>query len=93
MIDTLTVKLRSKEIDSLTISNMTSAILSLRDTFAIASNIPIFKINKSQIRIIDNDSLPVNFTTHLTSSKKELKLHFYKEYDQKYRLQFLPNAI
>jgi len=93
LIDTLTVKLRSKEIDSLTINNMTSAILSLRDTFAVASNIPIYKINKSLIQIIDKDSLPVNFTTHLTSSKKVLKLDFYKEYDQKYQLQFLPSAF
>jgi len=93
LIDTLTVKLRSKEIDSLTINNMTSAILSLRDTFSIATNIPVQNINKSQIRIIDNDSLPVSFTTHLTSSKKRLKLEFYKEHDQKYQLQFLPNAL
>ncbi len=93
LIDTLTVKLRSKEIDSLMINNMTSGILSLRDTFSIATNIPIHTINKSQIRIIDNDSLPVNFTTHITSSKKRLKLDFHKEYNQKYQLQFLPNAI
>ncbi|PCI09558.1 MAG: hypothetical protein COB73_05195 [Flavobacteriaceae bacterium] len=93
LIDTLTVKLRSKEIDSLMVNNMTNAILSLRDTFAIASNIPIEKINKSQIKILDKDSLPVNFTTHLASSKKVLKLDFYKEYNQKYQLQFLPNAL
>jgi len=92
-IDTLTVKLRSKEIDSLSISNITNATLNLRDTFAIASNIPMIAINKSHIKIIDKDSLPVNFTTHLDNSKKILKLEFYREFDQKYQFHFSPNAI
>jgi len=92
-IDTLKVKLRSKEIDSLSINNITKAILNFRDTFAIASNIPMETINKSHIRIIDKDSLPVNFTTHLDSSKKILKLDFYKDFNQNYQFEFLPNAI
>ncbi len=92
-IDTLTVKLRSKEIDSLLITPNVSGVLSLRDTFSISSNIPIQRINKNMIKILDKDSLPVLFTTSLGSSKKRLKLNFEKKYNMKYQFEFLPNSI
>ena len=57
IIDTVSVKLRSKEIDSLIVSNAIGSNLSLRDTFAIATTIPIQKIDKSKISLIDKDDL------------------------------------
>jgi hypothetical protein len=93
IIDTVTVKLRSKEIDSLIVSNAIGGNLSLRDTFAIATNIPIQKIDKSKISLIDKDSIKVNFTTSIDDSKQKLKLNFEKKYDNNYQFRFMPNAI
>jgi len=92
-IDTVTVKLRSKEIDSLVVSSITRNNLSLRDTFAISTNIPIQKIDKSKISLLDKDSINVNFTTSLDVSKLTLKLNFDKKFDTDYKFRFLPNAI
>ncbi|MCF6279280.1 MAG: Ig-like domain-containing protein [Flavobacteriaceae bacterium] len=92
-IDTVTVKLRSKEIDSLIVNNESRGTLNLRDTFAISTNIPIHKINKSKIKIIDKDSVNVNFTTSLDASKMKLKLNFEKKYNNRYKFNLLPDAI
>lgn len=92
-IDTVTVKLRSKEIDSLLIRNNIGSVLSLKDTFSLTTNIPIDKVNKANIKIIDKDSTNVLFTTFLNPSKTALKLNFKKKYNNKYTLTLLPNAI
>lgn len=92
-IDTVTVKLRSKEIDSLMINSIIGGNLSLRDTFAIESNIPIQKINKSKIFLMDKDSTNVNFTTFIDESKMQLKLNFEKKFNDNYKFTFLPEAI
>jgi len=92
-IDTVTVKLRSKEIDSLLVRNESRGILNLRDTFAISTNIPIHKINKSKIKIMDKDSVNVNFTTSLDASRMKLRLNFEKKYNNRYKFNLLPNAI
>lgn len=92
-VDTVTVKLRAKEIDSLLVTNEIRGTLNLLDTFAIATNIPIDKIDKSKIKIIDKDSSDVPFTTFLDKSKKKLKLNFKKKYNNRYQFELLPNAI
>lgn len=92
-IDTLKVFLRKNERDSLRVSQTTTGVMSLKDTFAISSNVPMININKSQITILDRDSLPVNFTTHLSASKQELKLNFNKKFEETYNIRFLPSAI
>ncbi len=94
-VDTLTVKLRSKEIDPLLVVSNESrgTTLSLRDTFAIATNIPIHQIDKSKIKIMDKDSVNVNFTTSLDASKMKLRFNFEKKYNNRYKFNLLPNAI
>ena len=89
----ITVKLRSKEIDSLTISSEMGSTLSLRDTFSITTNIPIERIDKSKISITDKDSLNVLFTTLMDATKRTLKLNFDKTYNNKYQFKMLPGAI
>lgn len=89
----VTVKLRSKKVDSLRVGAETKGVLSLRDTFAITTNIPIEKINRTKISIVDKDSVPVYFTTILDTSKQRLRLDFDKKFNNKYQFRFLPNAI
>lgn len=91
-IDTVKVKLRSKEIDSL-IVKANQGTLHLRDTFKIETNIPIEKIDKSKISIMDMDSAKVNFTTALDKSNRFLSLNFEKKYKNRFTVQLLPKAI
>ena len=87
------VRLRSKEIDSLTLSTESRGTLSLRDTFAILSNIPMEKVNRSKFKILDKDSLEVYFTTKLDPSKMRLKVDFDKKPEQEYQMYIMPEAI
>ena len=89
----LTVKLRSKEIDSLRVSTEIKGTLSLRDTFSLVTNVPIDKFDKSKISIVDKDSSNVYFSAELDASKKKLKLNFDKKEKEKYQFRVLPNAI
>ncbi len=88
-----TVRTRSSEIDSLIITKSTTSVLHLTDTFSIASNIPIVTIDKTLIKIIDKDSLEIEFNAILSKSKTKLYVDFEKKHDNKYNLELLPNTI
>ncbi|NVJ88728.1 MAG: Ig-like domain-containing protein [Flavobacteriaceae bacterium] len=92
-LDTVTVKLRKKEIDSLKIDVSTKRILHLKDTFLIQTNNPIVKIDTSKISLFDKDTLAVKFS--ITSSLKENKiaLIFDKKPNDSYRFTALPEAF
>ena len=88
-----TVKTRSSKIDSLIIKKSTSGVLHLIDTFFISTNIPIITIDKSFIKITDQDSTAIDFTTVLSASKTKLYLDFDKKHKTKYNFTVLPKAI
>ena len=60
--DTLTVRLKTLEKDSLTISAVNQSTLKLTEDFVLTANIPFAHINESKINIIDKDSVNINFT-------------------------------
>lgn len=88
-----TVRTRSSEIDSLEIIKSTSNVLHLTDTFSIVSNTPIVTIDKTLIKIIDKDSLVIDFNVILSKSKTKLYVDFEKKHDHEYNLELLPNTI
>ncbi len=92
-IDTITVKLRKKKIDSLKIDVSTKRTLHLRDTFFITSNNPIIKVDSSKISLFDKDTISVDF--QILSSKKRNKIGvlFDKKEKNKYSFTALPNAF
>jgi len=92
-MDTVVVKLRKKEIDSLSIASSTSSILHFKDTFKLISNIPIQHVDTTKINFIDKDSLPMKYTIRISKDKKEVNFNFKKEYDATYALKILPEAI
>ncbi|MGB5463565.1 MAG: Ig-like domain-containing protein [Aureibaculum sp.] len=91
--DTVVVKLRNKEIDSLELKSSTRSILHLRDKFMITSNIPIQSIDTSKVSLTTSDSISVAHTFTLMKDKTELELDFNKEFSKRYALQLLPEAI
>ena len=88
-----TVKLRSSKIDTLKVQKSTSSVLHLIDTFYVETNTPIVNFNKSYIKIIDKDSLPVEFNTNLSASKNKLYINFDKKEDNQYSFEILPNTL
>jgi len=92
--ENITVKLRSKIKDSLKITSLSKNILHyIKDTFMIASSLPLLNIDASKISIVDKDSLTVAFKTAISKDKTRLKLLFNKTQNQVYNIKLLPNAI
>lgn len=92
-LDTITVRLRKKKIDSLVLSASTSNILNLRDTFAIRSNNPIVKIDTTKITLFDKDTLAVNYTTISSLKENKIEFLFDKKPENKYQLILNQNAL
>jgi len=92
-LDTITVKLRKKKLDSLEISSSIRGTLHFKDTLFLKSNNPIVKIDTSKISLFDKDTLAVNYK--VLASKKENKIGFIftKKPKEKYNFKALPNAF
>jgi uncharacterized protein (DUF2141 family) len=92
-IDTTTVFLRKKKIDSLILSTSISQTLNFKDTFYLESNNPIIQIDTSKISLIDKDTLAVNFSSFLSSKENKIAVIFDTKPKQKYTLKILPEAF
>lgn len=92
-LDTVTVRLRKKKLDSLQISSSIRGTLHFRDTFFITSNNPIVKIDTTKISLFDKDTIAVKYD--VLPSKKENKIAFIfkKKPKEKYSFKALPNAF
>ena len=91
--DTVRVKLKSKEIDSMAVNSVVSGVLHLRDTLKLKSTTPIVKVDTSKIQLLDKDSVKVKLDMFISKNKDELLLNFEKEQSEKYNLEVLPGAI
>jgi len=89
-IDTVTVFLRKKIIDSLKINSNVSRTLDLRDTLILTTNNPVVHIDTTKIIFLDKDSLHVPFTHTLEKSTNKIKFLFDKKHNNNYKLTLLP---
>ena len=92
-IDTVTVFLRKKIIDSLKINSNVTTILDLRDTLTLTSNNPITNIDRSRILFIEGDSVTVPYTNLVDVKTNEIKFMFSKKNNTSYALKLLPKAL
>ena len=91
--DTVTVKLRKKKLDSLTLKPSSSGIIHFRDTFFLSTNNPIFKIDTSKISIFTKDTINVSFESIIDEKENKLSIIFDKKPIELYNISFLPEAI
>jgi uncharacterized protein (DUF2141 family) len=92
-LDTVRVRIKSKEIDSMVVSPVITGVLNLRDTLKFTSNTPIVKVDTSKIQLLDKDSIKVKLDILISKNKNELVLNFEKKESDKYNLELLPGAI
>lgn len=92
-IDTLKLKFRSIEKDSLVINSSTSGALNFNDDFKIDANIPLVSIDEKLITILDKDSIKVPFKTTFSTLENSYAFQFEKQESQTYKIQMLPNAF
>lgn len=94
--DTLKVQrthqIRKAEVDSLTISPSIKGVLHLSDTLRMQTSTPILTIDKSQMRLLDRDSIPVPFEVSVEDPHRVL-FDFDILPNDNYRMDVLPGAI
>lgn len=91
-IDTVTVRLRKKKIDSLTVNSNVSRTLHLNDTLFLNTNNPITKIDESKFSLIDADTVDVSYELKKLHFNK-LALLFKKQPKKGYIFKVLPKGI
>jgi len=92
--DTITVKLRKKQLDSLTISTSVRGILHYTDTLFFTSNNPIVKIDPSKVSLTTTkDSINVPFTPFISKTDLRVGFLFEKKFKENYSINLYPEAL
>ncbi|CAM1369996.1 Ig-like domain-containing protein [Tenacibaculum sediminilitoris] len=90
--DTVTVFLRKKELDSLSVTSSVTGVLHPKDTMFIKTNNPIISFDKSKFSLIDTDTIAVDFELKKQSINK-LAVLFKKKQKVGYIFKALPKGI
>lgn len=93
IIDTFSVKLKDNLKDSLNLKGQPINTIALTQNFKLKANIPISKVSKNKITIIDQDSTNIDFTTSVDSILNQLDIAFDKKENSQYNIKILPEAV
>lgn len=92
-IDTFKVRIRKKvKKDSLEFKRITSS-LELDANYEISANIPVSKINKEKIKLLDRDSVAIPFSIQHDKFINKLSFVFDKKEKQQYKITAYPEAF
>jgi len=91
-LDTLVSRYKDQYADSLKL-RVVSKRLTLKEDMVITANTPISELNTEFVNLIDQDTLPVDFTQKYDRFKNELRISFPKKEESKYALKLLPGAL
>jgi uncharacterized protein (DUF2141 family) len=86
-------KIKDQKKDTLSINAVQSGTLNFRDRFTLETTTPLVKFDKSKIKLINKDSIAVDFTTTYDEWNQKLFFDFKKEPSEKYSLSLLPGAL
>ena len=93
ILDSLKIRIKEKENDSLVIKSMQNKTLKFNDEFIIEGNIPFEKIEEDKISIMNKDSIFIDFEYKLDSLNNQYKFSFDKLEEEEYSIKLLPGAI
>ena len=91
--DTIVIKLRKKEIDSLKVSRQTIGVLDYKDTLFLSTNNPIIKIDTTKINFFDTDTINILYTPYISKKENKIGFIFQKKFKKTYKLNVYPNAL
>ena len=93
IIDTITVALRKKQLDSLTVTEITGGVLNIKDTLFFSTNNPIIKIDTSRINFIHTDSINISYEAFISKKESSVGFLFEKKFKTSYKLNLYPDAL
>jgi Bacterial Ig-like domain len=88
-----TFKVKDQKKDTLNISAVQNGVLNFRERFTLESATPLVKFDKTKMRLINKDSVAVDFTTEYDEFEQKLYVDFKKEPVEKYKMTFFPGAL
>jgi uncharacterized protein (DUF2141 family) len=88
-----TLKIRSKEQDSLKINPKTTGNINFNEPYKISASTPFKAFDETKISIIDKDSLAIAFKSTFDSISNIVALDFEKTESNNYKIQMLPNSL
>ena len=88
-----TFRVKDQKKDTLNITAAQNGVINFRDRFTLESSTPLVKFDKSKMKLINKDSLAVDFTTEYNELEQKLYLDFKREPLEKYNFTFLPGAL
>ena len=91
--DTLTVKTRTLEKDSLVVSAKSASNLKLNEAFVLTANNPLLSLDESKVSIMAKDSSRVNFKNTFEEITNSYTFTFDKKEESSYKIQLLPGAL
>ena len=91
--DTLIVRRKEMDRDSLTFSYDPSGTLAFNKNVNVLPSIPLIEVNDSLINLFQQDSVPVDFTSSYEPFENRVILNFEKNENINYRLQVLPGGF
>ena len=91
--DSLIVTIKDMEKDSLLIETKPKSSIGFNENVFIRANLPLVKIDTSQIKLIDKDSVNVNFKSKLNTFHNQVEISFDKENNSKYNMTLFPEAM
>ena len=86
-------KIKKQKNDTLNITAIQNGVIHFRDRFTLETATPLVKFDKSKIKLINKDSIDVDFTTEYNEFEQKLYVDFKREPAQKYNFTFFPGAL
>jgi len=91
--DTTLTKIKDIKKDSLEIKPVNKGTIDIDEAFKLTANLPLTILDTSLVKIIDQDSLTIPFTTVFEERKNTFQLDFEKTEKQSFSIQLLPGAL
>lgn len=88
-----TFRIKDQKKDTLRITASQNGVLNYRDQFTLESATPLTKFDQSKIKLINKDSVAVDFKTDYDEFNQRLFFDFKKEHSEKYTFKILPGAV
>ena len=86
-------KFKDQKKDSLKITTLQMGNLNFREQFTLESATPLTQFDNSKIKLVNKDSVSVDFTTKYDEFNQQLLFDFKKEPSEKYTFRIMPGAM
>ena len=92
-IDTIKHRFRTIDKDTLVVKTTSSGTLRFNEDFSFTATVPLEKLDKNLITILNKDSLNVPFESTYSKLDNTYSFQFEKIESETYKIEMLPNAL